>query len=211
MPLPSDPRLYVIHSSDQHQLGLIGTGYYRDNGERRIHADLSPACRASADPCTREPVDHDLADTLQWRHVERTRAPIGTDPKMELALAAIDRMHAREPTVMDRMASGSTIPLRAEALVARGRVEELFDQLADAAAHNSLAGMSMAARAYTYTPLGQAFRSVQLFVESASNMQGSREGQRNLGLDPMGGQVAPAQLDQAREHQAPQQVSPWER
>ncbi|MBJ6981380.1 DUF2235 domain-containing protein [Luteimonas sp. MC1572] len=160
VPVPLDPRLYVIHSSDQHQLGVIDTVHYRRNGERRIHTDLSPACKVLVpDPCARDPVDHDLAATLQWRHVERGRTPGGTDPKMDAALTAIERMHTREVTLLDHVAARSSLPMRAEILVARDTVEVMFDQLFDAAQRQGAASMSAVATAYLETPMGQVFKS----------------------------------------------------
>ncbi|MBJ7576054.1 DUF2235 domain-containing protein [Luteimonas sp. MC1828] len=160
VPVPLDPRLYVIHSSDQHQLGVIETVHYRRNGERRIHTDLSPACKVLVpDPCARDPVDHDLAATLQWRHVERGRTPGGTDPKMDAALTAIERMHTREVTLLDHVAARSSLPMRAEILVARDTVEVMFDQLFDAAQRQGAASMSAVAKAYLETPMGQVFKS----------------------------------------------------
>lgn len=170
VPVPLDPRLYVIHSSDQHQFGINPTGHYRQNGARRIHADLSPACKETAPaPCARDPVDHDLADTLQWRYVAQGRTPGGTDPKMDAALAAIDRMHARDTVLLDRVAARSTLPLRAELLVARDSLDTLFGQLADSAMRNSSAGMSAAAKAYMETPQGQVFKSALHLTQAAQH------------------------------------------
>ncbi|MBB1473771.1 DUF2235 domain-containing protein [Luteimonas sp. MC1782] len=183
VPVPLDPRMYVIHSSDQHQLGVIDTGHYRRNGERRIHDDLSPGCTVPArDPCARDPVDHALAASLPWRYVERGRTPGGTDPKMDAALAALDRMHAREPTLLDHVAARSTLPMRAEVLVARNTVEVLFDRLADAAKRQGTASMSAVADAYLQTPAGQAFRSGLRLGQAWSATYGGDNDHASLGL-----------------------------
>ena len=183
VPVPLDPRLYAIHSSDQHQFGVIDTDHYRRNGERRIHSDLSPACKAQApEPCARDPVDHALAATLQWRHVERGRTPGGTDAKMEAALAAVERMHAREPALLDRMTARSPLPMRAEVLVARDTVEVLFDRFADAAKRDATAGMSAVARAYLETPMGQVFKSGLRLGQAWSNAHGGHDDHASLGL-----------------------------
>ncbi|MBB6600014.1 DUF2235 domain-containing protein [Luteimonas sp. MC1825] len=183
VPVPLDPRMYVIHSSDQHQLGVIDTGHYRRNGERRIHDDLSPGCAVLArDPCARDPVDHALAASLPWRYVERGRTPGGTDPKMDAALAALDRMHAREPTLLDHVAARSTLPMRAEVLMARNTVEVLFDRLADAAKRQGTASMSAVADAYLQTPAGQAFRSGLRLGQAWSATYGRENDHASLGL-----------------------------
>lgn len=183
VPVPLDPRLYVIHSSDQHQLGVIDTVHYRRNGERRIHSDLSPACKVAAPhPCARDPVDHDLAASLQWRYVERGRTPGGTDPKMDAALAAIQRMHARDPTLLDHVAARSSLPMRAEMLVAGNSVEVLFDQLVDAAKRQGTASMSVVAKAYLESPAGQAFKSGLRLGHALSNTFGRDEDHISLGL-----------------------------
>jgi hypothetical protein len=183
LPVPLDPRLYVIHRSEQHQLGLIGTNHYRSTGERRIHTELSAACRApSVAACTRDPVDHELAATVQWRHVTRGRTPGGTDPKMDLALAAADRMHARDPSLLETVAARSSLPARAELLVARDHVEAMFDQFFDAARSNSAAGMRAVAMAYAETPTGRLMTSGYRLVQAWSINNDSPDHHRNLGL-----------------------------
>jgi hypothetical protein len=198
VPVPLDPRLYVIHSSDQHQLGVIDTGHYRRNGERRTHADLSQACRVRvSDPCKRDPVDHELAATLQWRHVERGPTPGGTDAKMDAALAAIHRMHAREPTLLDHVTARSSLPMRAEVLVARDTVEGQFDRLSDAAERRGAESMGLVARAYLQTPMGQAFKSGLRLGHALSNTFGRDEDHVSLGLR------TEAEQDPARRPQIP--------
>lgn len=190
--VPYDPRMYVVHSSDQHQYGIFSTDYYRESGQRRIHADLAPGCNATQQPCTRKPVDHDLAATAQWRYVERGLAPGGTDPKMQAALAAIDTMHAREPSLLDRAAAASTVPMRAEVLVAKDRVGELFGDFVESAKRNSVQGMLRAVQAYSETPSGQMFNATLRFANSLGSGPESPHPHRNLGLGRDAGHV-PAQ------------------
>ena len=155
VPVAHDPRMFVVHRSDQHKGGLWPTGEWERTGERGMHTDLAPACvRLEPAPCHRDPVDHRLAAGLEWRHVVRGRPPGGTDARLERAQEAIGRMYQRFPDAMDRTAARAGMPGSAELLSAREHVRGLFERLAEAAAARDDAAMSAAARAYASTPAG---------------------------------------------------------
>ena len=155
VPVAHDPRMFVVHRSDQHKGGLWPTGEWERTGERGMHTDLAPACvRLEPAPCHRDPVDHRLAAGLEWRHVVRGRPPGGTDARLERAQEAIGRMYQRFPDAMDRTAARAGMPGSAELLSAREHVRGLFERLAEAAVARDDAAMSAAARAYASTPAG---------------------------------------------------------
>lgn len=156
VPIPYDPRLYVVHRSDQHKGGIWPTGGWRRDGERGMHTNLGPSCLET--PCFREPIDYRLADELQWQRVERGRTPGGSDAKMETALAAVRQMHERFPTWLDRTMAKSPGLAPAEVLTARDGVREMFDRLVESADQGNDFAMSAVTRAYLATPMGQAFR-----------------------------------------------------
>lgn len=167
VPEPFDPRMFVVHSSDQHRGGLWPTAAYRRNGERESHTDLAPACRELPPaPCLRDAVDFRLSDTLEWSNVARGPTPGGSDAKMDAALTAIDRMHARDITLLDRVAASTQFPGRAQVLVATQGIGEMFDQLAESARRGDFNGMSVAARMYGETPAGQILKPGLVFAQA---------------------------------------------
>lgn len=171
-PEPLDPRMYVVHASDQHLYGLWPKGRYLRSGERGMHTDLAPTCGVSAiDTCTRAPVDYRLADTVDWRHVERGPTPGGSDAKMDAAMASIRDMHARHPGRLERVAAHSRAPLRAQALEASQDIGDLFDRLADAARRGDLPGMSAVVRVFVETPAGRPFKPVHDVARTWSEVQ----------------------------------------
>lgn len=157
--VPYDPRMYVVHRSDQHKAAIWPTGNWRRDGERGMHTDLGPTCRQTAsETCLRDPVDHGLASELEWRYVERGRSPGPTDPKMEMALAAIDRMYERFPTWLDRAMANSPGLGPAQVLAARDGIRDMFGRLAEAAGERNDFAMSVVVNAYMATPHGQLLR-----------------------------------------------------
>lgn len=157
--VPYDPRMYVVHRSDQHKAAIWPTRNWRRDGERGMHTDLGPACRETAsETCLRDPVDHGLASELEWRYVERGRSPGPTDPKMEMALAAIDRMYERFPTWLDRAMANSPGLGPAQVLAARDGIRDMFGRLAEAAGERNDFAMSVVVNAYMATPHGQLLR-----------------------------------------------------
>lgn len=165
VPVAIDPRMFVAHRSDQHMAGFWPSGEWRRKGVRGLHAGLGPSCepagtrpRPRPKSCLRDPIDHRLADELDYRHVERGRPPGGTDTKMELAQVAIGRMYERFPTPLDHAMAANPAPGSAQVLKARDGLQEKFEQLVEASRQSDELAFKAATRAYMATPVGQIFK-----------------------------------------------------
>jgi hypothetical protein len=80
--------------------------------------------------------------------------------------------------------------MRAEVLVAKDRVGELFGDFVESAKRNSVQGMLRAVQAYSQTPSGQMFNATLRFANSLGSGQASPDPHRNLGLGTDAGQVS---------------------
>ena len=156
--LPDDPRIYVVHASDQHLYGLYPTDHYSRHGVRLAHTDLSPECAPVAVVCSRAPVDVQLAGRFQWRQVQPAPVPPGTDTRLVRAGEALARMYGRTPDWLDHAVGGSSLPGRAEVLKARDVLQAKFDELYEATLRGDLAGTADVVRAWVQTPAGMAFK-----------------------------------------------------
>lgn len=187
VPEPYDPRMFVVHRSEQHLYGFWPDTSFRRLGERVIHTKLGPSCQTvEPDPCLRAPIDFRLADTLTYSNVERGRVPGGSDAKMDLALRDIDAMHRRDGTLLDRLVTHTRLPLRAQALEAKQDLEAMFQQLAVSALRNDTPGMQLATRAYGLTPIGQLMGVGALGRSLLDGLDGSRSHDqiRNMAPQP---------------------------
>jgi len=173
VPEALDPRMYVAHRSDQHLMGLWPTSAHGRSGGRLMHTNMAPGCEVAAPvQCQRDPIDHELAASFEWRYVQPARAPGGTDAKMDAAMAAIRAMAAREPSFLDRAVARSRIPARAEALAVAQDGGDLFDRLADAARRGDVPGMSAVVRAFVETPAGLPFKTAHGMAQMWLEMEG---------------------------------------
>lgn len=176
VPEALDPRMYVAHSSDQHLMGLWPMSAYARDGERLMHTNMAPGCKVTAPvQCQRDPIDHELAASFDWSHVEPGRPPGGSDAKMDLAMASIRTMHARDPGRLEQIAAHSRVPLRAEALAAVHDVGAMFDRLAESATRGDLPGMSMVVRTFVETPAGLPFKPGYAAVRVWSHAHSGQE------------------------------------
>lgn len=161
VPEASDPRLFAIHRSEQHLYGMWTDFLYQFKGQRTLHQNLGPSCRKLVPaPCTRDPVDHRLADTLKFEYVHVGRNPGGTDAKMEAAMAAVEKMYRRDPGVLDAVATYTRLPGRAQLLQQSQDLGELFEGLVDSARRNDLPGMKEAAALFRATPAGMLMDNI---------------------------------------------------
>lgn len=162
VPEARDPRLYVVHRSEQHLYGLWPDPHFREHGERIVHTRLGPACPPLPTHCLREPVDEDLAAGLVFEYVGHARQPGGSDAKMDLATQAVRDMYRRDSGPLDRLVTDTRMPLRAQLLGKTHDLRAAFEQLAVSAARNDLPGMRLATAMYRATPLGQVFEAASL-------------------------------------------------
>jgi len=161
LPEPFDPRLYAVHRSEQHLLGLWPDGASRLDGGQGVHQNLGPSCRMiEPTPCTRSPIDYRIADDLRFEYLNVGRHPGGTDAKMEAAMAAADEMYRRDPGLLDSAVTHTRLPGRAQVLQKSQELGELFDELVESARRRDFQGMKEVAALFRATPAGMLIDNI---------------------------------------------------
>lgn len=180
VPLPLDPRMYVVHRSEQHLYGLYPDRHYARRGERLAHTGLSPECAPQTVACTRERVDYRLAERFEWHYFQPARPPGGTDRRMDDAMAALDAMHGRRTTLLDSAVAHTRVPARAQVLGTVQDTGSLFERLAESARRGDLPGMAAVTRAFVETPPGLFFKPAHVFVQAWRQAHGNASGAPGL-------------------------------